>query len=144
MDDSKKMRRSYSDKIIGGVAGGLGDYFDIDPAIFRILFVAFTLVGGGGMLVYLLLWIFLKGQVASPNAKDTDEMELTDVDEEDNVIEPKKSGSMIGGGLLILLGLGLLFDDFFNWFDWEIMLPLALVILGVAIVAMNYKPSNKQ
>jgi len=38
-----------------GIAGGLGDYLNIDPTIIRLLFVAFTLLGGPGLIVYIIM-----------------------------------------------------------------------------------------
>ena len=49
----KRLSRSTSDRWLGGVSGGLGRYFDLNPAIYRIGFVVLTLVGGAGILVYL-------------------------------------------------------------------------------------------
>jgi phage shock protein PspC (stress-responsive transcriptional regulator) len=47
--------------VLGGVSSGLGLYFGIDPVVFRIGFVALTLAGGAGVLIYLLLWVVLPG-----------------------------------------------------------------------------------
>ncbi len=55
----KTLYRSEEDRLIGGVAGGLGEYFDIDPTIVRLIFILVTIFGGSGILVYLLLWIFI-------------------------------------------------------------------------------------
>ena len=49
----KRLERSSSDRILAGVAGGLGRYFDLNPAFFRLGFVVLTLLGGAGILVYL-------------------------------------------------------------------------------------------
>jgi phage shock protein PspC (stress-responsive transcriptional regulator) len=49
----KRLERSRSEKILAGVCGGLGRYFDIAPAVFRLGFVVLTLLGGAGILVYL-------------------------------------------------------------------------------------------
>jgi phage shock protein PspC (stress-responsive transcriptional regulator) len=49
----KRLERSRSEKILAGVCGGLGRYFDIAPAVFRLGFVVLTLLGGAGVLVYL-------------------------------------------------------------------------------------------
>ena len=43
----KKLHRSNDQRMIGGVCGGLGEYFNTDPTIVRLLFVAFALVAGG-------------------------------------------------------------------------------------------------
>ena len=53
----RRLTRSSSDRVLGGVAGGLGRYFDIDPIIFRIGFVVLTIAGGAGVLAYLAAWL---------------------------------------------------------------------------------------
>jgi len=54
---SRRLYRDPEHAIIGGVCGGLGAYFAIDPVIFRILFVLFFFAGGASILVYIILWI---------------------------------------------------------------------------------------
>ncbi len=49
----KRLERSPSDRMVAGVAGGLGRYFDLNPSVFRLGFVVLTLLGGAGILVYL-------------------------------------------------------------------------------------------
>ncbi len=49
----KRLERSRSDKILAGVSSGLGRYFDLTPAVFRLGFIVLTLLGGAGVLVYL-------------------------------------------------------------------------------------------
>jgi phage shock protein PspC (stress-responsive transcriptional regulator) len=49
----KRLERSSDDKWIAGVSGGLGRYFDLTPAVFRLGFVVLTLLGGAGILVYI-------------------------------------------------------------------------------------------
>lgn len=58
----KRFYRTNDDKKIAGVCGGLGRYFNADPIFFRILFVVLTLCAGGGLLIYLLMWIFTSQQ----------------------------------------------------------------------------------
>jgi phage shock protein PspC (stress-responsive transcriptional regulator) len=55
----KRLYLSDTDRKIGGVCGGLGEYFDKDPTIFRILFVALTLFLGGGILLYIIMWLIM-------------------------------------------------------------------------------------
>lgn len=56
----KRLYRSTTDRKIAGVCGGLGEYFNVDPLIFRIIFVL-ALVPGGvpGLLPYIILWIII-------------------------------------------------------------------------------------
>ena len=51
--------RSTNQRVIGGVAAGIADHLHTDPTIIRILFVIIALFGGGGILLYLILWIAL-------------------------------------------------------------------------------------
>jgi phage shock protein PspC (stress-responsive transcriptional regulator) len=55
----RRLTRSSSDRVLGGIAGGLGRYFDIDPIIFRIGFVVLTIAGGAGILAYLAAWLLV-------------------------------------------------------------------------------------
>lgn len=53
-----KFTRSSTDKKIAGVCGGLGEHFNFDPLILRVIFATALLVWGTGGLLYILLWIF--------------------------------------------------------------------------------------
>lgn len=53
----KRLYRSETDKKIAGVCGGLAEYFNIDPAIVRIIFLALALFWGGGIILYIVFWI---------------------------------------------------------------------------------------
>ena len=55
----KKLYRSKDYRLIAGVCGGLGEYFDIDPIIFRMIFIALLINGGAGIIIYILMWIFV-------------------------------------------------------------------------------------
>jgi len=54
----KKLYRSEDDKILGGVCGGLGEYFDIDPTIVRLIFVLLGLQGSG-VILYIVAWFLV-------------------------------------------------------------------------------------
>jgi phage shock protein PspC (stress-responsive transcriptional regulator) len=54
----KQLKRS-SNKMIGGVAAGVAEYFNIDPTIVRIIWAASVLFGGVGLLAYLIAWIIM-------------------------------------------------------------------------------------
>lgn len=57
--ERKPLERSTRDKWIGGVCGGLGHYFDIDPTIVRLIFLVAFFGFGTGLLVYLVLWVVM-------------------------------------------------------------------------------------
>jgi phage shock protein C len=53
----KKLYRSQKDRMIAGVAGGVAEYFNVDPTLIRLAFVLLLLWGGGGILLYIIMWI---------------------------------------------------------------------------------------
>jgi phage shock protein C len=55
----KKLYLSDTDRKLGGVCGGLGEYFEKDPTLFRILFIFITLFFGSGILLYLIMWLIV-------------------------------------------------------------------------------------
>ena len=56
-ENMSRLYRSRSDRMIGGVCGGLGKYLNIDPTVVRLLFVALALLGGPGLVIYLIMLI---------------------------------------------------------------------------------------
>jgi len=55
----KRLYRSKKDKIIGGVCGGIAEYFNIDPVIVRVIAVVLAFMGGSGILAYIIAWIII-------------------------------------------------------------------------------------
>jgi phage shock protein C len=55
----KRLYRSRAERWLAGICGGLGKYFGIDPTVIRVLFVLFSLVVGGGIIAYIILWIII-------------------------------------------------------------------------------------
>ncbi|MFJ9338266.1 PspC domain-containing protein [Streptomyces sp. NPDC101733] len=53
------LRRSKRDKVLAGVCGGLGRYFDLDPVVFRIVLAVLTVTGGVGLIFYGFAWLLL-------------------------------------------------------------------------------------
>lgn len=53
----KRLYRSETDRKIAGVCGGLAEYFNIDPAIVRIVFASLVLLWGWGVILYIIFWI---------------------------------------------------------------------------------------
>ena len=59
----KKVKRLYrtkeKDSILGGVCGGIGDYFNVDPVLIRLVWVLFFFAWGTGVIAYLIAWIII-------------------------------------------------------------------------------------
>jgi phage shock protein PspC (stress-responsive transcriptional regulator) len=128
-----QLRRSRTDKILGGVNGGLADYTGIDALLWRVGFVALTLAGGAGVVVYLLLWLLMP---AGPPAG-------TDAPAARRERPPLAPRSPVPGitiaVLLILLGAMALFSSLT---PWEIhprgYFGMALLVVGIGLVAAAF------
>jgi len=110
-------RRSASDRVLTGVAGGIGERLEIDPVVVRLGFVILTFAGGVGLLLYVAAALVSRRP------------------DPDNPPPPPKIGTrqavaialVLTGVLLALRGVGLWFGDGVVW-------PVALVVLGSAVI----------
>ena len=91
---ARRLERSRTDRKVSGVAGGLAQYFDLDPIIFRIGFIILTVLGGSGLLVYVAGWLILPEE-------GKDESIAAEVLRN----RREKPWALIGLGLLALAGL---------------------------------------
>jgi phage shock protein C len=85
--ENQKLYRSREDRMIGGVCGGLGEFFGIDSTLIRLLFVLLVIFGGSGILVYLVLLVIVPeaplSEAASAPQKEDEPVEPEEVVEED-------------------------------------------------------------
>jgi len=66
---TKKLFRSQDDRMIAGVCGGLGDYFDIDPTLVRLIFVFGAFITGSGLFwVYVIMMILVPEEIPASEA----------------------------------------------------------------------------
>ncbi len=142
----KKLYRSEKDKIIAGVAGGLGEYFNVDSTIIRIIFVLLTLFGGSGILIYLILWILipssssidhLSDQTIKQNVEEIKGKVKEYASNVKNNYQSKKTGSRYWTGILIII-VGVLFllnnMGVLEILNIERFWPLVLIVIGLAII----------
>ena len=64
-EEVKRLQRSNTERWIGGVCGGIAEYFSIDPTVVRLLFVLFALAFGGGLLIYIVCWILIPAETST-------------------------------------------------------------------------------
>ena len=59
----KRLYKSSTDKKVCGVCGGIANYFDVDPTVIRLIWVIFTLVGGSGLVAYIIAAIIMPDEM---------------------------------------------------------------------------------
>ena len=60
----KRLYKSNTNKVIDGVCGGIGEYFNIDPMLVRLAWVVFCALGGSGLLAYIIMALIIPRQPA--------------------------------------------------------------------------------
>ena len=137
-----QLRRSRTDKMIGGVAGGLAEYSGVDPLLWRVGFVALTFAGGSGILVYLLLWLLMP---AGPPAGEGEEAGWSAPRRERAPAGPRSPVPAVTiAALLILIGILVLLT---NVTAWDIgprgFLGTALLVVGAGLVAAAFSDGRR-
>ncbi len=66
--ETKRLYRKSNERVVAGVCAGLGDYFGIDKVIVRLIWVLLVVLGGIGLLAYLISWIMIPLDNAPPNS----------------------------------------------------------------------------
>lgn len=138
---TRRLYRSERNKVIGGVAGGIAEYFDIDPIIPRILFVVTFFAGGSSILVYILMMIIVpKQKIEYFFNEEANQWQERNVPPSFEVeTKPaKENGKTIFGIILIGLGTIMFLDDFIPEFDFGVFAALVMISLGGYMIYRNY------
>ena len=158
----RRLFRSRTQRVIGGVCGGLGEYFNIDPALIRVIFVILALVNGLGIVAYIAMWLVFPRQVPVEEAESTEKVATGSkkkvVEEKvEPLFKPRAQRPFWLGILLVVLGLGWIFSNllepiiaplFFNslgfvpfpfalWPLAKEAWPLSLIIGGILILLIK-------
>lgn len=117
----RRLYRSNTNKVIGGVCGGLGEYFDIDPVLIRVIMVLLALPNGLGLIAYIIGWIIIP--------KRPPEVEYTQKE-----YHFSSWNKYLPGIILIGIGAILLMREHWYWFDLGEFWPVILVVVGLVMI----------
>ena len=152
-----KLYRSNTDKVIGGVCGGLGEYLHIDPLILRILFVLLAMVNGVGLAAYVILWILVpvsqatytsQEEMVRHNVQEIGQRARELGQEARQALDRGQSGAKMSGNQMLVIGVVLaaiglliLLSNFHLlwWFNLGKLWPLILIAIGGVILLNNLK-----
>lgn len=142
-----KLYRSGVDKKLGGVCGGLADYFDIDVTLIRLIVLITFFMGGMGFLAYILAWVIIPlnpaDQIGVHPRNVGDEIRSSVQDFSSNAqgfaqdlkaTNPERRKRYVGIALIVLGILFLLEQWMPFFFDWGKMWPILLIIIGVGVI----------
>ncbi len=145
--EAKRKRRLYRDpdhRVIGGVCGGLGAYFAMDPVVLRIIFVVlFFVTSGAAILAYIILWIAvpkarttaqrleMRGQEAT--VKNIEKSIREEVDEVKESYKKFRESDTFSKGKKSMEGAG---DVVYNVF--KVLLRVFVVIVGVLLIISGF------
>jgi len=135
----KRLYRSRKDKVLGGVCGGLAEYLEIDPTVVRLLWGISIFIFGFGFLLYIIALFIIPNNPHHPVPETPAKEEKAE-----QADQPKADWNLVIGIVLLVLGALFLlrqFDFFdlrffhFNFFPWRLFWPLALIGIGVYLLA---------
>jgi phage shock protein PspC (stress-responsive transcriptional regulator) len=118
---NKRLYRSRTSRIIGGVCGGFAEYFEVDPTLVRILTILLFLLPGIGILTYIIAWIIIPERPFGEEPVKSDR-------------EISPWNKYLFGLILVAVGVVLLLEELWYWFEWEMIFPFVLIVVGIAII----------
>jgi len=150
---AKKLYRSTVDKMIGGVAGGLAEYFDIDATLVRVLFIVVVFLGGGGIIAYIILWIVVpqkpyelpkfnfnqppsegsSGSNFSAEQNKSDSFSINNGGVATSLSQTNSKQIWVAIVLMVIGGL-LFLDNIFPRFDFGDYWPVILIGIGIGLL----------
>ena len=148
----KRLYRSRTDKVIGGVCGGLADYFDIDPTLVRLSVVLLVFFSGGLVIpCYFISWLvipknpvmaYAQAPQAAPGAEQSSipppALPVAPTESVDSAKDTQFK-KIFPGVLLIAFGAILLLrDHLWWWWDLTDIIPIALIMVGLYILVKRY------
>ena len=165
MEKTNRLYRSTTSRVFGGVAGGIAEYFDVDPIIIRMLFVIIAFAGGGGALVYIILWIAIPqrplfppvfnmgpgGPGTPPPPPGTTDagtgpsqaFNAEPLPTYDSKLERSNKGGLIGGLVLITMGCIFLADRFIPRIHFGDLWPIVLVVIGAVLIVTTFSNQHE-
>ena len=129
--------------MIGGVAGGLAESINLDVTLIRFLFILLVLVGGGGLILYVVLWIVLplnENTLININSNDMEEQKTKETGQDPSFTKQnqkfkrKDDGSLIAGLILISLGVIFLVIRYVPRIDFGDLWPVILIVIGIVLL----------
>jgi len=151
---NRRLYRSRTDTILGGVAAGLANYLSTDPALVRIAWaILVPLTGGAALIAYIVAWVVVPEEPAGAAAVDalSAAEETTDpvTGEQISPAAPStpqpaarpsdaRAGIVVGIGL-VLVGLWFLLREYLPDLDWSLIWPLVVVGIGAAILVTSMR-----
>lgn len=143
MADDKKFYRSSTDRVIAGVCGGIGEYFQIDPLIIRLIFVLLLIFGGGGLLIYIILWIIMpeRDEKRSEDIAHNIKQGADKMASEIKSSSTKTNGRVWVGFIILAIGVIYLMREFFPFLNigFDKLWPLIIIALGIVILTRPEK-----
>ncbi|MES2210472.1 MAG: PspC domain-containing protein [Chloroflexota bacterium] len=129
----RHLRRRTSDRVIGGVAGGLGDYLNVDPILLRVAFAGLMIFGGAGLVLYVLGWLLI------PESGRDDSIAQTALR-----LVARRTGRL-GAATLVIVAVVVISPWVSNRFEsfhlpTEVFWALAIALIGVVLLLPGHQP----
>lgn len=142
----KKLYRSRSDALLGGVCGGIGKHLGVDSNLVRVVLAVLAVASGIGILIYFLLWLIVPREgEPEPTPRETVRSGASEIadrakefGEEVRTAVARRDMNLAVAAILIFLGAALLLKNLGFWWAWwlrfDVLWPLVLIVIGIALL----------
>jgi len=128
----KRLYRSNTSRMLGGVCGGMGEYFDVDPTVVRVIAVILGLASAGwACIAYIIGWIIIPEELpGAVKAKQS-----TESNHQTRTNRTSSTWTRYFPGLaLIFFGALILVREHWYWIDFHEVWPVMLIGIGLALI----------
>lgn len=145
--NNKRLYRSCKNRIIGGVAGGLAEYLDVDVNLVRLI-TLLIILSGAGLVAYIVAWILIPIDPECEEKRDGVDEIKESVEQMANEFKKafketktKKRGESTNwfGWILIVLGAFFLLESIVGFNIWTHFWPVVIILLGFALIARGFE-----
>jgi phage shock protein C len=139
---AKKIYRSRKDSMIAGVCGGIAEYFNIDSTLVRLLVILIVLLGGVGIIAYIIAWVIIPQSPEQITNSDKEYNQEKNADISQGDYKEDHHRNVWGGLILIFLGLFFLMRSLFPRFVLTNFWPVILVVAGIIFIFQSFSRKN--
>lgn len=131
---AQRLYRDTENKVFFGVAAGIANYFNVDPLIIRLIFIAVVFAGGSGILAYIICIFLMPKRYVNDNFNSQDFQQENSFTDERILSKDNNNKSVMIGATFIILGLFFLVEKFVPMFSFSNYYPILMIAIGAAFL----------
>lgn len=130
----RELYRSKKDKMLGGVCGGLAEYFEISSTLVRLICLGLILIEGIGILLYIIAWIII------PEEPETSDENIYESEKNFNKHKHSERNNLFIGLTFLILGIIFILNNFFpHIVSFSVVFGVLFLVFGIYLIIRGKK-----